>query len=105
MGVEVNAMSESLHVDLSDHTIDAIRRQANANGTTPSRLAADALEATFSKGDAPPTAHDSQETAIAARERFERHFGAVDLGHATGANNRSIDEDLAREYAANPEGD
>ncbi len=98
-------MSESLHVDLSDHTFDAIRRQATADGTTPSRLAADALEATFSKGDVPRTADDSQVTAITARERFERHFGAVDLGHATGANNASIDEDLAREYAGKPEGD
>ena len=36
----------------------------------------------------------------AARERFERHFGEVDLGYATGVDNEQIDADLARAYAA-----
>ena len=35
----------------------------------------------------------------AARERFERHFGEIDLGNATGVDNEQIDADLAREYA------
>jgi Protein of unknown function (DUF2442) len=35
----------------------------------------------------------------AARERFERHFGEVDLGYATGVDNEQIDADLARAYA------
>lgn len=35
----------------------------------------------------------------AARERFERHFGEVDLGYATGVDNEQIDADLAGEYA------
>ncbi len=35
----------------------------------------------------------------AARERFESHFGAVNLGHATGVDNAGIDADLARAYA------
>ncbi len=34
-----------------------------------------------------------------ARKRFEHHIGAVDLGYPTGADNESIDADLAREYA------
>ncbi len=38
----------------------------------------------------------------AARERFRRHAGAVRLGHATGADNESIDADLGREYGAAP---
>lgn len=38
-----------------------------------------------------------------ARERFERHFGEVDLGYATGVDNEQIDADLAREYAATHE--
>ncbi|MEK9164513.1 MAG: hypothetical protein AAB342_04075 [Chloroflexota bacterium] len=33
-------------------------------------------------------------------ERLRRHFGAVDLGHATGADNAAIDADLARAYGA-----
>ena len=39
----------------------------------------------------------------AAQERFERHFGAVDLGYPTGIDNEQIDADLAREYAATHE--
>lgn len=35
----------------------------------------------------------------AAKERFERHFGEINLGSATGVDNESIDADLAREYA------
>jgi hypothetical protein len=38
-----------------------------------------------------------------ARERFERHFGEVDLGYATGLDNEQIEADLAREYAATHE--
>ena len=33
-----------------------------------------------------------------ARERFESHFGEIDLGYSTGIDNERIDEDLAREY-------
>ncbi|MCP4660046.1 MAG: hypothetical protein GY856_31985, partial [bacterium] len=35
----------------------------------------------------------------AARERFERHFGEVNLGYAIAMDNERIDADLAREYA------
>ena len=34
-----------------------------------------------------------------ARLRFERHFGEVDSGNATGADNDRIDADLAATYA------
>ena len=37
--------------------------------------------------------------AQAAKERFEQHFGEVNLGHPTGADHESIDADLAREYS------
>lgn len=39
----------------------------------------------------------------AARERFHQHAGRVSLGHATGASNESIDEDLSREYGSGTE--
>lgn len=57
-------------------TFAALERQAMARGLSPSKATAE------------------------ARERFERRFGSVDLGLATGADNESIDADLAREYAA-----
>ncbi|MCS6846212.1 MAG: hypothetical protein RMN52_00690 [Anaerolineae bacterium] len=36
----------------------------------------------------------------AAEERFERMFGTVSLGYATGVDNERIDADLAREYGS-----
>ena len=40
----------------------------------------------------------SEEEERAAAERFEQYIGLVDLGYPTGADNESIDQDLAREY-------
>ena len=41
--------------------------------------------------------------AVSARERFEQHFGEIDLGYSTGCDNDEIDADLAREYGSNHE--
>ncbi len=35
----------------------------------------------------------------AKRGKVRNHFGAVNLGYPTGADNEKIDEDLAKEYA------
>ncbi|MGH9426672.1 MAG: hypothetical protein ACRD2L_10290 [Terriglobia bacterium] len=40
----------------------------------------------------------AEEEQRAAWERLQQHFGAVNLGSPTGADNESIDADLAREY-------
>ena len=40
----------------------------------------------------------SEQEQQAARERLQQHFGAVNLGHPTGTDNKDIDADLAREY-------
>ena len=40
----------------------------------------------------------SEEEKQAARERFRRHFGSVNLGHQLGIDNEALDADLAREY-------
>ena len=47
----------------------------------------------------------SEEERQAAWARLQRHCGAVSLGHATGAENESIDADLAREYDSVHEGE
>jgi hypothetical protein len=47
----------------------------------------------------------SPDDARQAEERFARHIGSVGLGYPTGADNESIDADLAREYAATHEGE
>lgn len=50
----------------------------------------------------PPAETEAERKA--ARERFERHFGAVNLGHPTGVDNEAIDADLARAYDDSHEG-
>ncbi len=88
-------MSQTLRIKLSDRLYAAIRRKAETDGTSPARWVARVLEQRLGA-----SAEDSPETTEqAARERFERHFGAVDLGHATGADNEQIDADLAKAYA------
>ena len=88
---------QTLTVVLRDETYAALGRQARASGASPAHVAAASLEQQF-KGTVSPRADAEKQ---AARERFERHFGEVDLGHATGSDNETIDADLAREYASN----
>jgi predicted DNA-binding antitoxin AbrB/MazE fold protein len=40
----------------------------------------------------------SQSNADAARRRFEKCFGSVDIGHPIGIDNVAIDTELAGEY-------
>lgn len=45
----------------------------------------------------------SEEELREARQKFSRHVGAASFGHPTGADNESIDADLAREYGSTHE--
>lgn len=45
----------------------------------------------------------SEEERKAAMDRLLRHAGAASLGYPTGADNESIDADLAREYGSSHE--
>lgn len=47
----------------------------------------------------------TQEEREAALARLLRHAGSQDLGYPTGADNESIDADLAREYGSSHEED
>jgi len=100
-------MSQTLILELSDQAYATLRRQADAAGTSAAEMAAISLEKQLAaanhlqKADAPRTEAEKQ----AARERFESHFGEVNLGYPTGVDNESIDADLAREYADNHGGD
>ena len=94
-------MSQTLILELSDVVYTMIQRQAEAAGSSPAHWLADTLEQQYGRGHAGQSAL-ARRTATeqqAARERFERHFGEVDLRDATGADNEQIDADLAREYA------
>ena len=86
-------MSQILTVQVSDQTFAAIQTEAKTSGVSPPEVAAAALERQFRNG-----AVLTEEQIRAASERFERHFGEVAVG--SGADNESIDADLARENAA-----
>jgi hypothetical protein len=88
-------MSHPLTVELSDPAYAALQRRAQAAAQSPAELAAATLEQKFGAAD---VGHTNTEAERAARERFERHFGSVNLGHATGIDNEGIDADLARAY-------
>ena len=99
-------MSQTLTLELSDEVYTVIRHHAETAGTSPAHWITTTLEQQYSRvrdwqiARAQRTEEEKQE----ARERFERHFGEVDLGYATGVDNEQIDADLAREYAATHEG-
>lgn len=90
-------MGKPLVVELSEKTYVALQQKAAKEGLSPANLVAKSLERQFGKRNGTPSSEAE------ARARFERHFGSVDLGRATGADNESIDSDLAREYGADPE--
>ena len=95
-------MSQSLTLELSEQAFAAIQRQAQAIGISPAQLAATLLERQF------PQAFKlflDEAEKKAARIRFERHFGTLELGGSTDLDNESIDADLVREYASTHEGE
>lgn len=94
-------MSHSLTVQLSDAVYAALQQQAQSFSQSPAEAAAAALEQHFSalEGASRNGRLMSEADRPAARQRFERHFGAVNLGHATEIDSESIDADLARSYA------
>ena len=92
-------MSQVLNVELSEEVFTAIQLQAKSAGISPTRWVADLLENQYRFSS------NSREEEQKARERFESHFGQVDLGHPTGMDNERIDEDLARVYADTHEAD
>ncbi len=98
-------MGHILTVELSDSAFAALSHQAQAVATSPNELAAAALEQRFIATEELPlrTCPTSEADQRASRERFERHFGAVNLGYATGADNEGIDAELARAYSDNNE--
>ena len=98
-------MSQTLTLELSDEAYTAIRGHAETAGTSPAHWIASTLEQQYSSSHAwqMTRAQRTEAEKQVARERFERHFGEVDLGYATGVDNEQIDADLAKEYAATHE--
>ncbi len=98
-------MSQTLIVQISDDVYTAIEREAAEAAISPAEVAATSLENMFGYPRNTSLGGEARSEAElqVARERFERHFGALDLGYATGADNESIDRDLADEYSRSHE--
>jgi hypothetical protein len=94
-------MSQTLTLELSDAVYTAIQRQAESAGTSPAHWLATTLEQQYGPRHAGQSARQPRTAAEqhAARARFEQHFGEVNVPDATGADNKQIDADLAREYS------
>lgn len=87
-------MSTDLNIHLSEQAFVGLQQAAIATGLTPNDLASAALEHQFGT----PRVDAANRSTDDARQRFERHFGSLDLGHAVGTDNDQIDADLARAY-------
>lgn len=90
-------MSVRLTIRIGEELYSQLKREAEAAGASPAEFAAETLATRYGISEDVTTDEENDEQG--ARERFERHFGSVDLGSPTGVENESIDADLAKEYA------
>jgi hypothetical protein len=89
-------MSQHLTLELSDEMYADIQQQANAVGLSIT----DWMVAVLSKQSSVISKIlSSEEQQEKARQKFRNSAGVVSLGYATGIDNASIDDDLARAYA------
>ncbi len=85
----------TLTLELTDETVEDLRRQADEAGLPLADLVTTLCQKTIRSSTDTRTEAQKEE----ARQRFRRLAGSVDLGYPTGADNDSIDRDLARAYA------
>jgi hypothetical protein len=86
-------MSSNLSIQVSDQAFQMLSSEALAAGKSPAELAAAAVESIYAGGQ-----RGSAADAQAARSRFEKCFGSVDLGRPIGIVNETIDNDLVGQY-------
>jgi len=89
-------MSQVLTLELSDTDYAEIRQRAELAGVTITECAISSLKE-HKQLIKPKLQNEAEKQA--ARQRFRRHAGSINLGYATGADNESIDADLAKAYA------
>jgi hypothetical protein len=90
-------MSQSLTLEISDEVYATLKQQAEVAGLSLTEWIVASLvqqSISISKLDL-----QTQVDKEAARQRFRRHAGSINLGYATGADNESIEADLARAYS------
>jgi hypothetical protein len=94
-----DAMEHKLTITVPDEVYGPLVEAATREGRTPEEEAALRLKRSAATPSHPTERPDQPTTP----DQLEQYFGAVSLGHPTGADNESVDEDLAREYAATHE--
>ena len=86
-------MSQSLNLELSDEVYQTLKQQAeNAGLSVQEWIVFSLIKQSDNKVDR--TVAEKE----VVRDRFRGHAGAINLGYPTGADNESIDADLARAY-------
>ncbi|MEH1871740.1 hypothetical protein [Nostoc sp.] len=90
-------MSQVLSLELSDEVYAALQQQAEVTGVSLAELVATSIEQQY--GSLKREKSQAEIEKEAARQRFRSHAGTINLGYATGADNESIDADLARAYS------
>jgi len=109
-------MLVTANVSLTEQEQETLQAIAQQSGTTQEELLRQAVQRLIADFQLLPAASQllgmkrkqrrrSEAAQQRARERFERHLGAFDLGYATGADNEQIDADLAQAYATTHEED
>lgn len=102
------------NITLTEHEQQVLHSMARQVGTSQDELVRTAVQRLIAEFEAPPPASQrlrmkgkrrqpSEAAKQQARERFESHFGALNLGYATGVDNEQIDADLAQAYLATHE--
>lgn len=89
-------MSKTLTFEIPDELYEVFEHTAAKQGRT-----AEAVALEYMARHAPkPPPNLTQEERKEALAKLLKHAGAVSLGYPTGADNESIDADLAREYGS-----
>ena len=92
-------MSKTLTFEIADEVDSALQEMAAKTGRSFEELALEWLMKYRPRPCPTLSEQDRQE----AWQRLQRHLGAQNLGHPTGADNAAIDADLVREYGSNHE--
>ena len=92
-------MSKTLTFEIIDEIYEELEKKAAREGRSVEAVALEWLARHAPR----PRPNLSEEEMKEAWERLARHAGAASLGYATGADNESIDRDLAREYGSTHE--
>src|SRR5262245_20307858 len=107
-------MTLTAQISLTEQEQQTLQIIAQQAGTSQEELLRKAVQQLIADFQRPSVLHQpmqvkrkrrrrSEAAKQRARERFEGHLGALNLGYATGVDNEQIDADLAQAYLATHE--